>query len=67
MLQWLSRDVTEALAFITCSDIGLGVLLHSRPVVSSSHELLNKGVGLCLITTNPLMYFFHYIIFFVRG
>ena len=57
----------EALAFITCSNIGLGVLLHSRPVVFGLYKLLNKGAGPRMITTNTLMYFSHYVICFVRG
>ncbi|KAM3747369.1 hypothetical protein ACB098_05G029900 [Castanea mollissima] len=37
LLRWLSYDVTEALAFVACLHVGLGVLLHSRPIVSGSY------------------------------
>ena len=32
-LDWLPYDVAEVLALVTCLHIGLGVFLHSGPVV----------------------------------
>ena len=41
-LSWLSHDIAEALAFFTRLHIGLGVFLHSRPVVSNSYQYVNQ-------------------------
>ena len=41
-LSWLLYDVAEALALVTLLYVGLGVLLHSGPVVSSLYRLMNQ-------------------------
>ena len=40
-LNRLLYDVAEALALVTRLHVGLGVLLHSGPIVSSSYQLVN--------------------------
>ena len=41
-LRRLSHDIAKALTYVTCLYIGLGILLHSRLVVSSSFQLVNQ-------------------------
>ena len=41
-LSWLLYDVVEALTLVTHLYVGLGVLLYSRPVVSSLYQLVNQ-------------------------
>ena len=41
-LSWLSYDVAKALALVTRLYVGLGVLLHSEPVVSSLYWFVNQ-------------------------
>ena len=41
-LSWLPYDVVEALTLVTHLHIGLGVLLNSGPVASSSYQLVNQ-------------------------
>ena len=41
LFQRLPCNVAKALILVTCLHIGLGVLLHSRPIVSCSYELVN--------------------------
>jgi len=41
LLQWLPYDVAEALTFVARLYIGLGVLLHSGPIVSYSYKLVD--------------------------
>ena len=40
-LSWLLYDVAEALALVTRLYEGLGILLHSGPVVSRPYQLMN--------------------------
>ena len=42
LLRRLSNDATETLAFVMRLHVGLGVLLHSGPVVSSPYQLVNQ-------------------------
>ena len=39
LFQWLSYDVIEVLTLVACLHVGLGVLLHGRPVVPCSYKL----------------------------
>ena len=40
-LSWLSYDVVEALALVTCFYVGLGILLYSESIVLSPYQLVN--------------------------
>ena len=42
-LQWLSYDVVEVLALVTRLHVGLGVLLHCRPIVSYLYQFVNQA------------------------
>ena len=42
-LQWLSYDVAEVLALVTRLHVGLGVLLHCRPIVSCLYQFVNQA------------------------
>ena len=37
---WLSDVVVEPLTFVACFDIGLDILLHGEPIVSSPNKLV---------------------------
>ena len=41
LLRWLSHDVAEVLVLVICLHVGLGILLHSRSVVSGLCQLVN--------------------------
>ena len=39
---WFSYNIIEALALVTCLHVGLGILLHYRPIVPCSYELVDQ-------------------------
>jgi len=66
MFRQLSYDVVEALSFVTRLCVGLGVLMHSGPLIPSSYEFMDQRACSQMVATYFLMDFPHDIACFVE-